>query len=70
MRKEAKVPSTWVPYIQVASVTDTVARAREAGGHVVRKPLQVHGTTVALLLDPTGAPFAVAEWNRDNGVKQ
>jgi predicted enzyme related to lactoylglutathione lyase len=68
MRKEAKVPSTWVPYVRVASVADTVERAREAGGSVVRMPMEAHGTVVALLLDPTGAPFAVAEWNKGNEV--
>lgn len=68
MRKEAKVPSTWVPYVRVASVADTLSRAREAGGSVVRAPTQVHGTVVALLLDPTGAPFAVAEWSKGNEV--
>jgi hypothetical protein len=70
MRKEAKVPSTWVPYVRVASVPDTIARARAAGGLVVREPLQVQGTTVALLLDPTGAPFAVADWSREDEVTQ
>jgi predicted enzyme related to lactoylglutathione lyase len=68
MRKEAKVPSTWVPYVRVASVADTVARALEAGGSVVRQPMEAHGTVVALLLDPTGAPFAVAEWSKGGEV--
>jgi predicted enzyme related to lactoylglutathione lyase len=70
MRKEAKVPSTWVPYIRVGSVADTVARALEAGGSVVRKPMEMHGTVIAMLLDPTGAPFAVAEWNKGKEVAQ
>jgi predicted enzyme related to lactoylglutathione lyase len=60
--RPAKVPTTWLPYVRVQSVTDTVARASEAGGKVVMPPAQVHGTSVAVILDPTGAPFAVAEW--------
>jgi uncharacterized protein len=60
--KPAKVPTTWVPYIRVKSVADTVAKARTAGGAVVMEPTAAHGTSVALLLDPTGAPVAVAEW--------
>ncbi len=44
------------------SVADTVARAGEAGGKIVMQPARVHGTSIAVILDPTGAPFAVAEW--------
>jgi predicted enzyme related to lactoylglutathione lyase len=65
--KPAKVPSSWLPYIRVESVADTVSRARDAGGAVVMEPGPAHGTTVAILLDPTGAPFAVAEWNPPTG---
>ena len=70
LRKPAPVPSTWVPYIRVASVADAVARARDAGGKVVIEPMQAHGTNVALVLDPTGAPVAVAEWSRSREVAQ
>ena len=62
LAKPAKVPTTWVPYIRVKSVADTVDKARAAGGAVVIEPTAAHGTSVALLLDPTGAPVAVAEW--------
>ncbi len=60
--RPAKVPTTWLPYIRVKSVADTVARASEAGGKIVMQPTQMHGTSMAVILDPTGAPFAVAEW--------
>jgi len=60
--RPAKVPTTWLPYIRVKSVADTVARAGEAGGKVVMQPTRMHGTSMAVILDPTGAPFAVAEW--------
>jgi uncharacterized protein len=60
--KPAKVPTTWLPYIRVKSVADTVARAGEAGGKIVMQPTRMHGTSIAVILDPTGAPFAVAEW--------
>jgi uncharacterized protein len=60
--RPAKVPTTWLPYVQVKSVGDTVARATAAGGKVVMQPTKMHGTTVAVMLDPTGAPIAVAEW--------
>jgi hypothetical protein len=56
--------TAWIPYIRVHSVEETVARARAAGGMVVIEPRDAHGTRAAMLVDPTGAPFAVAEWNR------
>lgn len=65
--KPAKVPTSWLPYIRVESVADTVARAKDAGGAVVMDPGNAHGTSMAILLDPTGAPFAVAEWNPPSG---
>lgn len=62
MPKPGKSPTTWVPYIRVKSVPETVASASAAGGRVVMQPQPLHGTSVAILVDPTGAPFAVAEW--------
>ena len=68
LHKPAPVPSTWLPYIRVASVPDTVARAQAAGGKVVIEPMRARGTNVALILDPTGAPIAIAEWSRSGEV--
>jgi hypothetical protein len=68
--KPAKVPSTWVPYVRVADVAETVARARTAGGRIVIEPMTAHGTTVALLIDPTGAPLAIAEWTGSSEKSQ
>ena len=70
LEKPARVPSTWVPYVRVASVSETVARARAAGGAIVLEPMRAHGTNVALVLDPTGAPFAVAEWSKSREVSR
>jgi len=56
--------TAWVPYVRVANVEEAVEKARAAGGAVVLEPHDVHGTRAALLMDPSGAPFAVAEWRR------
>ena len=37
-------------------------RASAAGAKIVMHPTQMHGTTVAIIVDPTGAPVALAEW--------
>lgn len=58
-------PTAWIPYVRVKSVDETAAKAKEAGGRVAIEPMQAHGTRVALLIDPTGAPLAVAEWKRN-----
>jgi predicted enzyme related to lactoylglutathione lyase len=60
--KPTKAPSAWIPYVRVADVAKTVAEARKAGGRIVIEPMKARGTTVALLVDPTGAPLAIAEW--------
>jgi predicted enzyme related to lactoylglutathione lyase len=60
--RPADVPTTWLPYIRVKSVAETAARAAEAGGRIYMQPTKLHGTSMAVILDPTGAPFAVAEW--------
>jgi hypothetical protein len=68
--KPAKVATTWVPYIRVASVTETVAKASSAGGRIIMQPAHRHGTMMAIIVDPTGAPFAVAEWAGRRGEAQ
>jgi predicted enzyme related to lactoylglutathione lyase len=62
MPKQSRVPTTWLPYIRVRNVAETVAAATAAGGRIMMQPRQMHGTSMAILVDPTGAPFAVAEW--------
>ena len=57
-------PTAWILYVRVKDVAATVEKARAAGGRIVIEPMQARGTQVALIIDPTGAPFAVAEWNR------
>jgi predicted enzyme related to lactoylglutathione lyase len=51
----------WLPYVRVADVAATVAKATAAGGRVVVEPRPYSGAIVALIVDPTGAPFAVAQ---------
>ncbi|WP_296704775.1 VOC family protein, partial [Algoriphagus sp.] len=58
------VRSHWVPYIRVADVNMTVEKAKNAGAQVLINPSpEIRNGSVALLLDPTGAPFAVQVYN-------
>ena len=59
---DASLPTVWIPYVRVASVAATVERARANGARVVVEPRPHHRSQVAVLVDPLGAPFAVADW--------
>ncbi len=63
MRKlDTSSPSEWVPYVRVRSVTETVQRAEAAGARVLVGATPHHRSSFAVLADPLGAVFAVAEW--------
>ena len=52
----------WAPYIGVADLEATLARARELGGKVLLEPNQeIYQGRVAALADPTGVAFLVVE---------
>ena len=57
------VPSTWLPYVRVKDLKQTVANIERAGGRIVIVPSpEIRGGKVAVFLDPAGAAIAVAEW--------
>ncbi len=50
----------WVPFIRVEDIAGITSRVEAAGGKVLLAPNpEVRNGTVALFLDPAGAPFAV-----------
>jgi len=51
-----KVRPNWLPYVQVADVDATIARATELGGRVL-----VRGARLAILQDPRGAAIGVEQ---------
>lgn len=56
------IRSAWLPYVRVTDVAATAAKAQAAGGRVVLGPTRARGVPLAVIVDPTGAPFAVAQW--------
>jgi len=55
-----RVTPQWVPYVAVADVQQTVAKAEQLGGEVLIRPdLSVKEGRVALIKDPAGAVFGV-----------
>lgn len=56
----AQTTASWLPYLQVDSATAIAARVKAAGGSVMKPPFQVGDfATMAVVLDPHGAPFAL-----------
>ena len=52
----------WAPYIGVADLEATLARARELGGEVLLEPNEeIYQGRVAVLADPTGVSFLVIQ---------
>ncbi len=60
----------WLNFVRVSDATETAARAAGLGGRVLVEPrIDRHGGHLAVLADPTGAPFGVMEWS-DTETKQ
>lgn len=58
-----QVPARWLPYVRVNDPIGYTKRAQELGGKVLVQPSNaVRGGTAALIVDPTGAPFAMQQW--------
>lgn len=56
------IPQLWMPYVQVDSADDTVARVKRLGGEVKMGPYQVPNIgRIAIITDPLGAPLGVLQ---------
>ena len=62
--KRADVNPTWLPYVRVKSVSETVDKAKQLGGSVLVEPKpEVFEGKIAVIADPTGAAVGVMEWS-------
>ncbi|MEM7139173.1 MAG: VOC family protein [Myxococcota bacterium] len=60
--------SAWIPYIRVEDPAALLPVVTLLGGRVVVAPSpSLRGGTVALILDPSGAPLALQKWSPDEG---
>jgi predicted enzyme related to lactoylglutathione lyase len=65
-----QAPAHWMSYVYVANADESAAKARAAGGVVVKEPFDVPATgRMAVLQDPTGATFCVWQGTRKHGVQ-
>lgn len=58
-----KVQPTWLPFVRVTNVAESVAQAKQLGGRVLLEPRpDFLDGKVAVLADPTGAAVGILEW--------
>jgi predicted enzyme related to lactoylglutathione lyase len=61
--------SVWLPYVRVADPAAMAARAGQLGGTIALAPQpRVRNGSLAIVLDPTGAPLALQKFPFDRGV--
>jgi predicted enzyme related to lactoylglutathione lyase len=57
-----EVPTAWLPYVQVDSIDETVAKAKKLGGKIMKDKTAIPKMgSFAILIDPTGGAIAVWE---------
>ena len=54
-------PPVWMVYFQVPDLDESLAQARAAGGTVLQEPREAGSGRYAVLRDPAGTVFAIAE---------
>ena len=63
------VPPNWASYVSVESADAAAATARRLGGKIIMEPFDVFDMgRMAIIEDPTGAPFAVWEAKKHIGA--
>lgn len=54
----------WLNFIRVVDAAESAAKAVALGGRILVEPyLDRHGGKIAVVADPTGAPFGLMEWS-------
>jgi predicted enzyme related to lactoylglutathione lyase len=61
---DEKVRPTWLPFVRVLSVGESVTKAKQLGGKVLIEPKpELFDGKVAVIADPTGAAIGILEWS-------
>jgi uncharacterized protein len=61
--------AAWLPYVRVADPAALAARAKELGGTVIVAPQpSVRNSSLAIVLDPSGAPLALQRYPFESGA--
>jgi predicted enzyme related to lactoylglutathione lyase len=63
---DRKVRPTWLPFVRVQNVGESVAKAKQLGGKVLIEPdPEIFNGKVAVVADPTGAAIGLLEWSAE-----
>jgi predicted enzyme related to lactoylglutathione lyase len=61
----------WLNFIRVTDAADTATKAVALGGRILVEPrTDRHGGRLAVLADPSGAPFGVMEWTESDSKQE
>ena len=64
--KDQSVRPSWLPFVRVKSISESVAKAKLLGGKVLIEPkADVFDGKAAVVADPTGAAVGLLEWSAD-----
>ncbi|HXI72856.1 MAG TPA: VOC family protein [Verrucomicrobiae bacterium] len=59
-----KVQPTWLPFVRVKNINESVTLAKQLGGKVLVEPRpELLDGNVAVIADPTGAAIGILEWH-------
>ena len=65
-----EVQSNWLPYVKVDDPAATAARVEALGGRILFPPSpEARNGSVALVMDPMGAAFAIQKWPPEGGTE-
>jgi predicted enzyme related to lactoylglutathione lyase len=61
---QEKVRPTWLPFVRVQSISESVTKTAQLGGKVLIEPKpELFDGKVAVIADPTGAAIGILEWS-------
>ena len=64
---DERVRPTWLPFVRVRNVAESVAKAKQLGGRVLIEPNpEIFDGKVAVIADPTGAAIGIMEWSGES----
>jgi predicted enzyme related to lactoylglutathione lyase len=61
LRAAGQVASHWLPYVTVADLGASTARAKKLGAAPLQEHVEIPEGKFSVLVDPTGAPFGLFE---------
>ena len=65
-----QVQPTWLPFVRVKNVAESLVRAKQLGGKVLIEPRpELFDGKVAVIADPTGAAVGVLDWSPEMAKK-